>query len=61
MNKDQYIEELHNFITDELLPAYIESCVRNNRNPNQSHIIKKLLSIMKTRKPIPAIFKTQIP
>ena len=57
MYNRQYIEDLENFITDELIPAYIESKVRNGQNPNQSYIIKKLLDIMKSKKQIPALLR----
>lgn len=57
MNNDLYIKELEDFITDELLPAYIESKVRNGMNPNQSYIIQKLLGIMKSKKQIPALLR----
>ena len=59
MNNSQYIQDLENFISDELLPAYIESKTRNGMNPNQSYIIKKLLCIMKDKKPVPALFKVK--
>lgn len=57
LNNAQYTQELENFISDELLPAYIENCARLGRNPNQSYIIKKLLGIMQEKKPVPAIMR----
>ena len=55
----QYIKELEAFITDELLPAYIESKVRNKQDPNSSYIIKKLLDIMKSKREIPALLRAK--
>ena len=60
MTNDQYIKDLENFITDELLPAYIENCSRLGKNPNQSYIVKKLLKIMKTKEQVPALFKPKM-
>ena len=60
MYNREYIKELENFITDELLRAYIESKVRNGMNPNQSYIIKRLLVIMTEKKPIPALLKKKL-
>lgn len=61
MNNVQYIKELEDFITDEMLPAYIESYSRRGLNPNQNAIIKKLLVIMTTKKEVPALLRPKVP
>ena len=60
INNSEYIQDLENFITDELLPAYIHSKTQNGMNPNQSYIIKKLLTIMKSKHEVPALFKSNL-
>jgi len=49
MNSTQYTDELEEFIVAEMLPAYIESKVRNGMDPNQSYVVGKLLAILKTK------------
>lgn len=53
----EYVQELEDLITDQLLPAYIESCRRRGVDPNQNTIIKDLLRIMKKKREIPALLR----
>ena len=53
----RYIEELENLISNELLPAYVESQRRRGLNPNASPIISKLLVLMKQKKDIPYLLE----
>ncbi len=53
----EYIRELENLITDQLLPAYVESCRRRGVDPNQNEIIKDLLRIMKKKQEVPALLR----
>lgn len=55
MDNRQYIKQLEDLITDELLPAYIESQRRRGLNPNASPIISKLISIMKLKREVPIL------
>ena len=58
MNNREYIQQLEDLITEELLPAYIESQRRRGLNPNVSPIITKLINIMKLKREIPILLQS---
>jgi hypothetical protein len=59
MSNAKYIKELEDLITEELLPAYIESQRRRGLNPNASPIITKLINIMKLKREIPILLQSR--
>ena len=57
MSNREYVKQLEDLISDELLPAYVESQRRRGLNPNASPIISKLLKIMKSKREIPVLLQ----